>query len=100
MAYEITWSPEAIEDVEEIAEFIARVSPNYASTVVDTLLDAARKLSTFPFAGRVVPEIGDDLIREKLVLDYRLIYRVYDEGVTILAVIHGKRLFPFELVQE
>lgn len=98
MAYEVTWSPEALEDVDEIAEFIARVSPNYASTIVDKLLDAARKLSAFPFAGRTVPEVGDELIREKFVLDYRLIYRVYDEDVTILAVIHGKRLFPFEIV--
>lgn len=97
MAYDVTWSPEAIEDVEEIAEFIARVSPRYASAVVDTLLDAARKLSPFPFAGRIVPEVGNERIREKFVLDYRLIYRVYDEGVIVLAVIHGRRLFPFEI---
>ncbi|MEP7338521.1 MAG: type II toxin-antitoxin system RelE/ParE family toxin [Acidobacteriota bacterium] len=98
MAYDVAWSPEAIEDVDEIAEFIARASPRYASTVVDKLLDAARKLSTFPFAGRVVPEVGNETIREKFVLDYRLIYRIHDEDVTILAVIHGKRLFPFEIV--
>lgn len=98
MAYDVVWSPEALEDVDEIAEFIARASPTYAATVVDKLLDAARKLSTFPFAGRVVPEVGNDLIREKLVLDYRLIYRLHDEEVIVLAVIHGKRLFPFEIV--
>ena len=98
MAYEVSWSPEALEDVDEIAEFIARGSANYASAVVDKLLDAARKLSTFPFAGRVVPEVGDELIREKFVLNYRLIYRIHNEDVIVLAVIHGKRLFPFEII--
>lgn len=97
MAYEINWSPEALEDVDEIAEFIARASPNYASAVVDKLLDAARKLRTFPFAGRVVPEVGNEMVREKFVLDYRLIYRIDDEEVLVVAVIHGKRLFPFEI---
>ncbi|MGH9755921.1 MAG: type II toxin-antitoxin system RelE/ParE family toxin [Blastocatellia bacterium] len=98
MAYEVVWSPEALEDVDDIAEFIARASPNYASAVVDKLLDAARKLSTFPFAGRVVPEVGNEKIREKFVLDYRLIYRIEDEEVIVIAVIHSKRLFPFDVV--
>ncbi|MGE0130545.1 MAG: type II toxin-antitoxin system RelE/ParE family toxin [Blastocatellales bacterium] len=97
MAYEVVWSPEALDDVDGIAEFIARNSPSYASAVVDKLLDAARKLKTFPFAGRVVPEVGNEMIREKFVLDYRLIYRVHDEEVVVVAVIHGKRLFPFEV---
>jgi addiction module RelE/StbE family toxin len=95
MGYEVIWSPEAIEDVDSIGEFLARTSPNYASTVVSKLLEAARKLRSFPFAGRVVPEVGNEMIREKFILDYRLIYRIQDDEVLVIAIIHGKRIFPF-----
>jgi addiction module RelE/StbE family toxin len=94
MAYQVSWSPEAVEDLESVAEYIARDSPRYAAAVVEKILDAASQLSNFPFAGRVVPEFDDEMIREKFVYSYRLIYRVHDEQVTIIAVIHGKRLFP------
>ncbi|HXG63495.1 MAG TPA: type II toxin-antitoxin system RelE/ParE family toxin [Blastocatellia bacterium] len=97
MAYEVVWSPEAIEDLESIADYIARDSPQYAMAVVEKALDTASKLSHFPFAGRIVPEVDNENIREKFVHSYRLIYRIEDEEVTIVAVIHGKRLCPLEI---
>ena len=64
MAYQVVWSPRAIEDVEAIAAYIAEDSVAYAASVVKKIVDATRKLSSFPFAGRVVPEFGDESIRE------------------------------------
>ncbi|MDY0362104.1 MAG: type II toxin-antitoxin system RelE/ParE family toxin [Desulforegulaceae bacterium] len=34
MDYRIKWSPEAVEDVESIAEYIDKDSPAYAKAVV------------------------------------------------------------------
>ena len=42
--------------------------------------------------GRVVPEIGDENIRELFIYSYRVIYRIEKERILIVAVIHGKRL--------
>lgn len=97
MVYTVTWSPEALRDVEEIGEFLERSSPRYASAVVSGLLDTARKLRRFPFSGRVVPEVGEQTIREKFSHGYRLIYRISNQQVFVVAVIHGKRQFPFEI---
>tara|TARA_R110002095_G_scaffold188608_1_gene166106 strand:+ start:513 stop:827 length:315 start_codon:yes stop_codon:yes gene_type:complete len=97
MDYRVSWSPEALDDVEAIAEYIERDSPIYARAVVQKLLDAARNLNTFPNAGRVVPELGDDTIRERFVYSYRLVYRVRDNAVLVAAVVHGKRMLePIE----
>lgn len=60
--------------------------------VVNKLLDTARNIKTFPNAGRIVPELGDEAIRERFVYSYRLIYRVEDHEVLIVAVVHGRRL--------
>lgn len=92
MAYQVVWSPNAIDDVEAIAAYIARDSPSYSAAVVSKILDTTRNLSSFPFSGRIVSEFDDETIREKLIYSYRIIYRIQDETVTIAAVIHGKRL--------
>jgi toxin ParE1/3/4 len=48
--YEVVWSPAALDDVEYLAEYIARDSEFYARAVVDKILDMARKLKDFPSA--------------------------------------------------
>jgi toxin ParE1/3/4 len=97
MAYEVVWSPRAIEDVEAIALYISADSTAYASAVVKKILDTAGKLSRFPFAGRLVPEFDDKNIREQFAYSYRIIYRIHAETVTIAAVIHGKRLLELDV---
>ena len=59
MAYEVAWSPEASEDLAATVEYLARTSTRYASAVADKLIETADGLSHFPFAGRVVPELGE-----------------------------------------
>ncbi|MET0090960.1 MAG: type II toxin-antitoxin system RelE/ParE family toxin [Candidatus Thiodiazotropha sp.] len=45
-----------------------------------------------PRIGRVVPELGQQNIRERFVYSYRVIYEIQPDELHILAVIHGKRL--------
>lgn len=43
-------------------------------------------------SGRVVPEMKVAGFREVFAFSYRIIYRVEEDVVTIVAVVHGKRL--------
>ena len=97
MAYEVVWSPRAIDDVEAIAVYISIDSTAYAAAVVKKILTTTRNLSRFPFSGRIVPEFEDESLREQLVYSYRIIYRVQHHAVTIAAVIHGKQLLELEM---
>lgn len=92
MDLEVEWSPEATEDLESIAEYIARDSEFYARAVVAEILAVSRSIREFPLIGRIVPEIGNDRIRERLLYSYRLVYRIEPQRVLVVAVIHGKRL--------
>jgi toxin ParE1/3/4 len=92
MAYSVGWSPRAIADVGSIAEYVARDSAVYASAVVSKILSATRSLENFPLSGRIAPEFDDKTIREKLIYSYRIIYRIENDTVTIITVIHGKRI--------
>jgi toxin ParE1/3/4 len=82
--------------VDEIAAYIARDSPTYAAAVVEKILDVTRNLQNFPLLGRIVPESNEESIRERFVYSYRLIYQVQQETVTIIAVVHEKRLLDNE----
>ena len=93
MDRKITWSPEAIEDVESIVQYIARDSQFYARATVSKILDFSESIAKFPQMGRIVPEFNDKKIRERLVYSYRLVYKIEAMRILIVAVIHDKRLF-------
>lgn len=95
----LAWSPEALEDIDEIAAYIARDSRFYAAAVVQRLLTVGKSLAHFPESGRVVPELGQADLRERFVYSYRLIYRVEAKRILIAAVIHGGRLLGGALAQ-
>ncbi|RMG35710.1 MAG: type II toxin-antitoxin system RelE/ParE family toxin [Gammaproteobacteria bacterium] len=92
MDLKVKWSPEAVEDLESIAEYIARDSEYYARAVVTEVLSVSRSISEFPMIGRIVPEIGDERVRERFIYSYRLVYLVEPERILVVAVIHGKLL--------
>ncbi len=93
MDRKVKWSPEAIEDVESIAEYIARDSQFYARATVTKIIDFSRSVGKFSQMGRIVPEFNDSKIRERLVYSYRLVYKIERAHILIVAVIHGKQLF-------
>lgn len=71
----IIWAPQAIEDVEAIRAYVARDSPHYADLVVERIVAAVALLESSPRSGRVVPEVGDESLREVIHGNYRIVYR-------------------------
>lgn len=92
MAYRVDWSTRALDDIEEIARYIEKDSPLYARAVVTKMVRSTAALADFPFSGRIVPELNQADCRELFIYSYRVIYRVRDDAVLIVAIIHGKRL--------
>ncbi|HUV65977.1 MAG TPA: type II toxin-antitoxin system RelE/ParE family toxin [Sedimentisphaerales bacterium] len=92
MDYKLIWSPQAIEDVEAIAQYIARDSTIYAESTIEQIFQAPEKLIQFPKLGRIVPEKNDESIREVFIFQYRIIYEIVASEVHILTVVHGKRI--------
>ena len=71
----VIWAPQAIQDVDAIRAYVARDSVRYADLVVERLVAAVERLKDSPHSGRVVPELGDESIREVIVGNYRIVYR-------------------------
>ncbi len=88
----VLWTLQAAEDVEAIKAYVGRDSKRYASLLAERLVAAVGRLELFPQSGRVVPEVGDDSLREVLYGNYRIVYRLHDEAIEVITVYHGARL--------
>ncbi len=87
----IRWSEPAVSDLENIKNYIANDSEVYACEIVERIINAVEKLYCFPEMGRKVPEADNPSIREIIFLSYRIIYRVQEDTVTIITILHGAR---------
>jgi toxin ParE1/3/4 len=99
MATEIKWAESAIQALEEAEEYIAKDSVVYAAALLAGAEKAAESLTRFPRRGRTVPEYGDPDIREIFVGSDRLIFRISETQVRIVAFVHGARDLE-KLIQE
>ena len=89
MDREVIWTDPAWLDLENVADYIARDSEFYAAAFVQQVKEASASLKNFAERGQIVPEFGDESIRELLVKSYRLVYRVSDKQILILTLVHG-----------
>ena len=87
----VEFSPQAVLDLEDIADFIAEDNPQAAEAWVDRLVETAEGMAAHPKAGRVVPEVDDTHVREVLLGNYRIVYRVEPTRILVLTVIEGHR---------
>lgn len=92
----IRWAPQAIQDVEAIRAHVARDSAHYADLVVERIVAAVERVQNNPRSGRIVPELGDESVREVIQGNYRIVYRVRHDIVEIATVFHGARLFRLD----
>ena len=90
---EIRWTKQAIQDIDNIAEFISKDSEHYAKIQVQRFFESTKVLVRFPTAGKIVMEKQDSSIREVLVGSYRIIYKIINKSkIDVLTVHHSKRL--------
>ena len=79
--------------LELFANYIAHDSSRYAHLFASKVFNSVLRLEDFPMSGRIVPEIEQEDIREIILGNYRIIYRISGENVYILTVYHSARLF-------
>jgi plasmid stabilization system protein ParE len=89
---EVRWTLQATDDLDSIAQFISKDSPHYACLFVSDVFQAVERLSEFPKSGRIVPELNDPVVREVILGNYRLVYRLKAKLIELLTIYHGARL--------
>ncbi|MBV8912815.1 MAG: type II toxin-antitoxin system RelE/ParE family toxin [Acetobacteraceae bacterium] len=97
----VVFAREAEADLTEIALFIARGNKPRALCFTRELRQAARQLGDMPRAFPLIPRYEHYGLRRRPYGNYLIFYRVEDDRLTVLHVLHGARdyerlLFPDE----
>ncbi len=87
----IIWSPQAAYDLVENNRYISRENPDAARAIVNNNYEYRKRIKEFPTQGRVVPEIGQQDIREIFCGSYRIIYQIEAKKILILTIRHMKQ---------
>lgn len=88
---EVIWTDPALDQLEEIAEYIALDKPDAASSLVKAIFSTVERLEQFPESGHVQAELPDSIYRELYVRPCWIFYRNEDDTVLILHVMREER---------
>jgi toxin ParE1/3/4 len=89
----LRWTLPAVEQLHEIFDYIADDNPGAALRTVERIRLSIRQASRMPYVGRMGRVSGT---RELIVpgTSYVVGYRVLDDAVHVLAILHGARQWP------
>lgn len=83
--------PEALDDLNDVWEFIAADSVDAADRVVREIFDGIRALAPFPRHGHRRPDLTSRPLRFVRVRDYLIAYAPDENPLLVIAIIHGHR---------
>ena len=63
----VNWTFQALEDLDEIGEYLSQNSKKYATHLISLILERAELLASFPEMGRIVPESNIKSLRELII---------------------------------
>lgn len=86
----VVWTEGAADDLEKIAEYIHKESPDAAQRVARAIYDRIMSLQSMPHRGRLRAEDSSlELVLPSL--PYIVLYEIIDEGVFVKAIRHTSR---------
>lgn len=96
---EIEWAVEALNDIDEVCAEAAEYDPALGVRAAERIQELVSPLRHHAFIGRVVPEYGDENLRERLMLreKYRILYRVKPDVIEIVGIFPALAPLPDEV---
>lgn len=96
----IVWTEISLEDLRSIRDYIAQDSKRYATITIDRIYQRSRLIKNNPLIGRIVPEFNNKNIKELIIGNYRLVYRIMNENkVEIVRIYHSSRLLKEDAIE-
>lgn len=88
---QIIWTEPALDNLNDIAEYIAVSNPYAAKQLVENVFSKVQRLEQFPDSGRIPEEISTLNYREVVVNPCRIFYKVDNDSVYILHLLRQER---------
>jgi toxin ParE1/3/4 len=96
---QVVWTVGALQDVDEIASYIAERNPDAARKLVRQVFERVELLRQFLELGRFEPELPGQVHRRLVIRPCKVIYRIEHDAAVIEAVVRGERLMTEQLLK-
>ena len=84
-------SPQAIDDLNEVSDYIALDSEYYARIFTAKIVKVIEEIPIYPKRGRKVPEYNNENIRERIYHEYRIVYKLDSDTIEIVSISQGSK---------
>ena len=90
---ELVWSNPAAYDLEQIQNYIAEDNVEVAIRFTKEIFDEVESIPVQPYQGRKIPELSKDEYRELIFRKYRIMYKISESTIFILAIVNSRMSF-------
>lgn len=101
--YKVKWTSNAKEDLLNVLDYIKKDSLNAARKVYEQIKEKIQSSNLFSLRGRVVPELlkeGITIYRELIAQPYRIMYKIENDTVYIMAIFDSRQNIEELLLQK
>jgi addiction module RelE/StbE family toxin len=95
----IIWTEPALQELDEIADYISLDSPNAAKKLVREAFKRVEYVAQHPKSGKPVQEFEVSVYREIILPPCRIFYRMEDEMVFIIHVIREEQILHTDILK-
>jgi len=95
----LIWTDEALDGLNQIAEYIAVSNSQAAKKLVQTVFEKVSRVERFPESERVPLELSESRYREVVVSPCRVFYKIDGDQVFVLYVFREERELKRFLLQ-
>jgi addiction module RelE/StbE family toxin len=95
----VIWTEPALQDLDQIADYISLDNTITAKKLVRKSLDQVKYLKQHPKLGRSVPELNSSVYRELTVSPCRIFYRIENDKIFIIHVKRSEQLLRLKLLK-
>jgi len=87
----VRYSPEAVQDLRRLREFIEVKNPRAAQKAASTILKGIHQLESFPMLGtKVLRAPNPEIVRDLVIGNYLVRYLVHEKEVYVLRIWHQR----------
>lgn len=101
--YDVVWSRLAVRDLDQILDYLSEeASIDRALAVYEQVRQRISTLKRHPRRCRVVPELRDlglTDFRESILAPYRIVFRLHDQALVLVAIVDSRRNLEELLVE-
>lgn len=96
----LIWAEPALQDLEQISDYIALDNPVAAKRLVQKVFLQVERLQEFPEMGPFAQDLAGSRYRHLIIRPLRIFYRVQDDSVYIVYVMRSERLLRLSDLEE